>query len=638
MSSSALAAALGAPPAQQLTRSNFLLWKALVLPAFRGANVMALLDGSDRAPARIIEVEDSEKNKSRVPNPAYIEWMARDQQVLRFLLNTLSPEILSHLLDVTSTAEAWTAIGAMFKTASRTKAQHLRGELNDTKKLSLTADQYYTKMRGFASELSALGKPVEDDELLGYLLHGLDKGEYNALITTVNGNPGTSLEEFYEQLSSYDMRNGVEENGSFVSSANLARHGDQRSRARTPPPRGRTPPPPRTRSPDRGPYRGGGYRDDDRTWRRDDGRGNWCRDDRRGDRRDDRRDRNRDDGGGYRRTDGRRSDRVPTPYVDTECQICKKHGHPANACWWRYSDDKKDRDDGDKGANLASYGVDTNCQNGEENEPESVDEHQTQDDETSSDPEVDMPEHSSASGDPEAQQSEDQPSVASASGQAPPVSPARDSHTPGGPRVHASSPVSPRGSASTRVESPASSSHAGEDSPGAVSPAESAGSSVATSGEGSAAGGESSEENSDENNSENDSDNSAAVSPPPPSPPGVRTRLQKGEPLTLTEALSDQNWCKAMKEEYNALLENKTWHLVPPNRSKNLIDCKWVYRIKKKADGSIDRYKARLVAKGFKQSWRLERRGGREEKEKSGTGKGGLATKRRRKEGGEKRK
>jgi hypothetical protein len=41
----------------------------------------------------------------------------------------------------------------------------------------MTADQYFTKMKGFSSELSALRKPIEDDEFLGYLLHGLDKVE-----------------------------------------------------------------------------------------------------------------------------------------------------------------------------------------------------------------------------------------------------------------------------------------------------------------------------------------------------------------------------------------------------------------------------------------------------------------------------
>jgi histone deacetylase 1/2 len=73
-----------------------------------------------------------------------------------------------------------------------------------------------------------------------------------------------------------------------------------------------------------------------------------------------------------------------------------------------------------------------------------------------------------------------------------------------------------------------------------------------------------------------------------------------GEPCTLIEALGDSNWRKAMEEEYDALMINKTWHLVPPSSKKNLIDCKWVYRIKRRADGTVDRYKARLVAKGFK--------------------------------------
>ncbi len=47
-------------------------------------------------------------------------------------------------------------------------------------------------------------------------------------------------------------------------------------------------------------------------------------------------------------------------------------------------------------------------------------------------------------------------------------------------------------------------------------------------------------------------------------------------------------------------MKNNTWHLVPPTKGLNIIDCKWVYKIKRKADGSLDRYKARLVAKGFK--------------------------------------
>ena len=61
-----------------------------------------------------------------------------------------------------------------------------------------------------------------------------------------------------------------------------------------------------------------------------------------------------------------------------------------------------------------------------------------------------------------------------------------------------------------------------------------------------------------------------------------------------------------MDEEYTALLQNKTWYLVSPHSSQNLIDCKWVYRIKHRADGSIDRYKARLVAKGFKQRYGID--------------------------------
>ncbi|CAL9027027.1 unnamed protein product [Prunus brigantina] len=56
-----------------------------------------------------------------------------------------------------------------------------------------------------------------------------------------------------------------------------------------------------------------------------------------------------------------------------------------------------------------------------------------------------------------------------------------------------------------------------------------------------------------------------------------------------------------MTDEINALLKNTTWSLVPPSPLHSPVGCKWVFRIKRHSDGSIERYKARLVAKGFHQ-------------------------------------
>ena len=78
------------------------------------------------------------------------------------------------------------------------------------------------------------------------------------------------------------------------------------------------------------------------------------------------------------------------------------------------------------------------------------------------------------------------------------------------------------------------------------------------------------------------------------------------EPTTLDEALEDKNWVAAMNSEHQALLWNKTWHLVPLPKGKNVIGCKWVYKVKCKADGTVDRYKSRLVAKGFKQRYGID--------------------------------
>lgn len=73
------------------------------------------------------------------------------------------------------------------------------------------------------------------------------------------------------------------------------------------------------------------------------------------------------------------------------------------------------------------------------------------------------------------------------------------------------------------------------------------------------------------------------------------------EPLTYEDAAVIPAWQTAMQQEFDALIANDTWDLVSLPQGKKPIGCKWVYRIKRRADGSIERCKARLVAKGFTQ-------------------------------------
>ncbi|KAC9553683.1 hypothetical protein E3N88_45641 [Mikania micrantha] len=73
------------------------------------------------------------------------------------------------------------------------------------------------------------------------------------------------------------------------------------------------------------------------------------------------------------------------------------------------------------------------------------------------------------------------------------------------------------------------------------------------------------------------------------------------EPKTFSQASQDENWREAMKKEIKALEQNQTWSLEVLPEGKKAIDSKWVYKIKYKPNGDIERYKARLVAKGFTQ-------------------------------------
>ena len=73
------------------------------------------------------------------------------------------------------------------------------------------------------------------------------------------------------------------------------------------------------------------------------------------------------------------------------------------------------------------------------------------------------------------------------------------------------------------------------------------------------------------------------------------------EPSNYEQAAEKKEWKDAMIEEYQSIMKNDVWDVVPRPEGKSVVTSKWIYKIKHTADGNIEKYKARFVARCFSQ-------------------------------------
>jgi uncharacterized membrane protein YgcG len=235
-------------------------------------------------PPKEIVVKHGDKEEKEA-NLEYTRWLALDQQVLSYLLSTMTRDVMLQVATATTAAELWAAVEEIFSSQSRARAMNTRIALATLKKGNMSANDYVAKMKALADEMAGAGKPIGDDELVGYILMGLDE-EYNPLVSAII----TRVEpigygDLLAQIMSFESRlNMSRGEGSNQSSANLASRGGR-----------------------------GGQRNRG-------GRGQ--------------------SGGRGRGNGGRgRGANNSKPRFNDKCQVCFKEGHSAAQCWHRFDED-----------------------------------------------------------------------------------------------------------------------------------------------------------------------------------------------------------------------------------------------------------------------------------------------------------
>jgi hypothetical protein len=209
------------------------------LAVILGVGLEGYLTGKSSAPVTTITSKDSDGTESEVTNPAYEAWSLIDQKVLRFLVSSMGKESLSQVRACRTAAETWAVIAGNFMSATRAHTVNSRIALTTTKKGDLSIVDYINKMHILGDELAAAGKPLDDDDLVSYILTGLNF-EYNLVITTLIAEENLTLFEVYSQLLSFEQH--LELQRSAEHYANVASHGRGNTRGKGPGRGGRGPP------------------------------------------------------------------------------------------------------------------------------------------------------------------------------------------------------------------------------------------------------------------------------------------------------------------------------------------------------------------------------------------------------------
>jgi hypothetical protein len=134
----------------------------------------------------------------------------------------MGKESISRVRAYRTSTETWTATKGNITSATRARTINSKISLATTKKGDLSIATYINKMHALGDELATSGKLIDDDDLISYILTGLDF-KYNSVITMLIAKENLTLSEVHSQLLSFEQRLKLQR--SLEHYANVTSHG-----------------------------------------------------------------------------------------------------------------------------------------------------------------------------------------------------------------------------------------------------------------------------------------------------------------------------------------------------------------------------------------------------------------------------
>jgi hypothetical protein len=161
----------------------------------------------------------------KTPNPAHENWVAVDQQVLGFLLSSVTREVLQQVSTCKTAAAVWSNIEHSFGSLTQVRAVNTRLALAMTQKGNMSVIEYVNKLHALSDEMASVRKALDDEDMVSYILAGLDI-EFNLVVSAAVARvEPISVNELFGQLLSFESRQVLLQGFTPPPSSNAAMRG-----------------------------------------------------------------------------------------------------------------------------------------------------------------------------------------------------------------------------------------------------------------------------------------------------------------------------------------------------------------------------------------------------------------------------